>query len=104
MPRPFGDKYLLWLFSQEVDSLETTLAKAVVKANLPMKYIAAALDANHMTVYRWFRGAKIRSEKRREVVQAFLRILKKDTDEGLLPVPNTKAAKQYIETVIGRSI
>jgi hypothetical protein len=104
MPRPYGDKYLLWLFDQQELSFELRFAKACVNANLPMKYVAAALDANHMTVYRWFRGSKIRSEERRKVVEAFVRLLAKDTADGLLPVRSVKAAKHYIETMIGRSI
>lgn len=104
MPRPYGDKYLLWLFDQQEVGLELRLARACVKANLPMKYVAAALDANHMTVYKWFRGAKIRSEDRRKVVEAFIRLIGKDTDEGMLPAPSVKHAKNYIETMIGRSI
>lgn len=104
MPRPYGDKYLLWLFDQQELSLELRLAKACVNANLPMKYVAAALDANHMTLYRWFRGAKIRSSERRKVVEAFIRLVAKDTEDGLLPVHSVKAAKHYIEAMVGRSI
>lgn len=106
MPRTFGDKYLLWLFDNKEGevSLEVRLARESIKANIPMKYVAAALNVNHMTVYRWYRGSRIRSKERREVVEAFIRLLQKDTEEGILPVDSTKKAKHYIETMIGRGI
>lgn len=106
MPRTFGDKYLLWLFDNKEGevSLEVRLARESIKANIPMKYVAAALNVNHMTVYRWYRGSRIRSKERREVVEAFIRLLQKDTEEGILPVDSIKKAKHYIETMIGRGI
>jgi hypothetical protein len=74
-----------------------------VKANLPAKYVAVALDVTRMTVFSWFRGKPIR-HKNLLRVETFTDLVESDTAKGLLPAKTTAAAKAYIEEMIGRAI
>ena len=79
------------------------LAQACIKANLPAKYVAVALNVSRMTVHSWFRGAPIR-EKNKRRVEVFTDLVESDTAKGLLPAKNMMEAKAYIEEMIGRPI
>jgi hypothetical protein len=74
-----------------------------VKANLPAKYVAVALDVTRMTVFSWFRGKPIR-HKNLLKVETFTDLVESDTAKGMLPARTTAAAKTYIEEMIGRAI
>jgi len=79
------------------------LAKACVRANLPAKYVAVALEVTRMSVHSWFRGNPIRDKKRR-LITAFTSLVEKDLDDGILPAKSTAQAKAYIEDMIGQKI
>jgi len=103
MARFYGDKFLRELSANKSTHLGVQLGRACVAACIPATYVAIALDASRMTVYSWFRGGGMREDKRK-MVEAFLTILSTDTAEGVLPASSVKAAKKYIEGVIGRLI
>lgn len=103
MPRSYSQKFLLTLFERDSDDLGTRLAKLCVKNNLPMKYVAVALNVTKLTVFNWFRGAKIRPEKH-ATIEAFITLVEKDAIAGQLPAQSVKLAKHYIETMIGREL
>lgn len=103
MPRTYSDKLLLKLYSEDTKWKGAELAKACIKANIPAAYAASALGVSKVTVHSWFRGSSIR-QGNLKTVEAFLSLMQKDTEAGLLPVENLKAAKQYIENMTGTVI
>lgn len=103
MARPYGDKFLRELNRSTKDTLGTELAKICVKANIPATYAAVALESSRMSVYSWFRGRGIR-ESKRKLVEAFISILNKDFEEGVLPVKSVEDARKYIEGMLGVTI
>ena len=100
MTRPYSDKFLREIRVVENKSLGQQLGEACIAANLPAAYVAHALNSSRMTIYSWFRGKGIR-EKNRNVVMAFIRLVNKDTEQGLLPVKTLSEAKKYIEEMVG---
>lgn len=104
MPRTYSQELI-----DEVNSRDPSynsgiaLAQACIKANLPAKYVAVALNVSRMTVHSWFRGAPIR-EKNKRRVEVFTDLVESDTAKGFLPAPTTKEAKAYIEEMIGKAI
>jgi hypothetical protein len=54
-------------------------------------------------MHNWFRGRILRG-KNEDIALAFIRLVKKDTEAGVLPVKSIKEAKAYIEDMIGRPI
>jgi hypothetical protein len=103
MPRSYGDKFLLELDKQTADSLGVELARLCVKANLPAAYVAVALETTPTTVYSWFRGQGIR-EKKRRIVEAFIKILQEDMSMARLPARSMFDAKAYMEEMLGVKI
>lgn len=104
MSRPYSTKFL-----NELDSADDTyrigykMAKLCVAANLPAKYVAKAVEVSRATVHNWFRGAVLRG-KNEDIALAFIRLLEKDLEAGVLPAKSVKEAKAYIEDMIGRTI
>ena len=105
MPRTYSEAYLRKLNDDpnEACSLGIDLAKVCTKANLPMTYVAKALGVSKLTIFHWFRGRDVRPS-RRPHVNAFIALVERDTVEGKLPAVNMKAAKAYIEDMIGHAI
>ena len=103
MPRSYSEKFLLELNKQTVDSLGVELARLCVKTNLPATYVAVALETTPTTVYSWFRGLGVR-EKKRRIVEAFMKIVQEDMSMGRLPARNMPDAKAYIEEMLGVKI
>ena len=79
------------------------MALACVKANIPAKYVAEALEVSRMTVFSWFRGKPLR-HKNLLKVEVLTDLIESDTAKGVLPAKTTAAAKAYIEEMIGRKI
>ena len=104
MSRPYSTKFL-----SELDSADDTyrigyrMAKLCVAANLPAKYVAEAVEVSRATVHNWFRGAVLRG-KNEDIALAFIRLIEKDLEAGVLPVKSVKDAKAYIEDMIGKPI
>ena len=104
MSRPYSTKFL-----SELDSADDTyrigyrMAKLCVAANLPAKYVAHAVEVSRATVHNWFRGAVLRG-KNEDMALAFIRLVEKDLEAGVLPAKSVKDAKAYIEDMIGKPI
>jgi hypothetical protein len=103
MSRTYSEEFLIELHKANPNRAGTALALACVKANLPAKYVAVALEVTRMTVFSWFRGKPIR-HKNLLRVETFTDLVESDTAKGILPARNTAAAKAYIEEMIGRTI
>lgn len=104
MSRPYSAKFL-----SDLDSADDTyrigykMAKLCVAANIPAKYVADAMEVSRATVHNWFRGAVLRG-KNQDMALAFIRLIEKDLEAGVLPAKSVKEAKAYIENMIGKSI
>jgi len=103
MPRTYSEAFLIELHKANPNKVGTALALACVKANLPAKYVAVALEVTRMTVFSWFRGKPIR-HKNTLKIETFTDLIESDIDKGILPAKNTAAAKAYIEEMLGRKI
>lgn len=103
MSRTYSDKFLRELSATQQKTLGHRLGELCVEARLPAAYVAAALGSSRMSVYSWFRGKGIR-ENKRQVVEAFIRLVHKDMEAGILPVKSSSHAKAYIEEMIGSTI
>ncbi len=103
MSRPYSEPFLLELYRANPNKAGIALALACVKANLPAKYVAEALEVTRMTVFSWFRGKPIRHSNMLKV-ETLTDLIESDTAKGVLPARNTAAAKAYIEEMIGRKI
>ena len=103
MPRTYGDKLLLQLQQADGSLLGVQLGRLCVEANLPVAYIAEALEVSRNTVHMWFRGQMMHEDKRK-VVEAFMWLVEQDMKNGVLPAANLKKAKTYVEEMIGRKV
>lgn len=103
MPRRYSEPFLLELHKANPNRAGIALALACVKANIPAKYIAEALDVTRMTVFSWFRGKPIRHNNMLKV-EVLTDLIESDTAKGILPAKNLAAAKAYIEEMIGKKI
>lgn len=103
MSRTYSEAFLIELHKANPNRAGIALAHACVKANLPSKYVAEALEVTRMTVFSWFRGKPIRYKNMLKV-ETFTELIESDTAKGILPAKNTAAAKAYIEEMIGRPI
>ena len=103
MPRTYSEPFLIELYKSNPNRAGTALALACVKANLPAKYVAVALEVTRMTVFSWFRGKPIR-HKNLLKVETLTDLIESDTAKGILPAKNIAEAKAYIEEMIGKAI
>jgi len=103
MARSYSAKFLTELQSNDSDGLGVQLAKLCTTAGIPAAYVAAAVKTSRVTVYGWFRGQGVR-EKNRPRVEALIALLRKDFDEGILPIDSPLEAKRYIEQLAGVQI
>ena len=104
MPRTYSKDFISKLGKlKPFDETGISLAKACVRANIPAKYAAIAMDVTRVTIHSWFRGNPIRDKKRR-MVSVFTELIEEDLDKGVLPARTTAHAKKYIEELIGEEI
>ena len=103
MPRSYSEVFLIELHKANPNRAGTALALACVKANIPAKYVAAALEVTRMTLFSWFRGKPIR-DKNLLKVETLTDLIESDTAKGLLPAKNMREAKAYIQEMIGIEI
>ena len=101
MSRPYSEAFLIELYKANPNKAGIALAIACVKAKLPAKYVAWALDVTRMTMYSWFRGQSIR-HKNLLKVETFTDLIESDTAKGVLPAKNTAAAIKYLETMVSK--
>ena len=98
--RSYGDKFLLELRDADPNRLGVQLGRICVDANLPAVHVSRVLEVSTTTVYAWFRGQYIREEKRR-TVEAFIDLVKKDMEQGVLPAKTNIDAKMYLADMVG---
>jgi predicted XRE-type DNA-binding protein len=103
MPRTYGGKLLIQLQQGDSTLLGVRLGRLCVEANLPVAYVAEALEVSRNTVNAWFRG-QVMHEQKRKIVEAFMYLVEQDMKNGALPVLSLKQAKTYVEGMIGRKI
>ena len=102
MPKSYSPEYIEMLDAVVMpDNLGIVLAKACVKANIPLKLVAKALGVSRMSVHTWFRGGEIR-QGRKQLIVAFLKVVEEDTARGVLPLADFKSAKEYIHDLISK--
>jgi len=99
----YSDKLLRAVSAGDEQLLGVRLGKLCVKANLPASYVAIALECSRMSIHTWFRGGGMRESKRR-YVEALMRLIEKDMEEGLLPARSVSDAKKYFEAILGIKI
>jgi DNA-binding transcriptional regulator YiaG len=103
MARPYSQEFIDEVFSKNTHRIGVQLAQECVKANLPAKYVAQALNVSRITIHNWFRGAILRG-KNEELALALISLIRKDTETGDLPVKSLKDAKTYLENMIGKPL
>ena len=103
MPRTYSDKLLIQLQQADRSLLGIRLARLCVEANLPVAYVAPALEVSRNTVHSWFRG-RVMHEHKRKIVEAFMYLVEQDMRNGILPASNLKKAKTYVEGMLGQKI
>ena len=103
MARPYSKEFIDEVFSKNTHRIGVQLAQECVKANLPAKYVAQALNVSRITLHNWFRGAILRG-KNEELALALISLIRKDTETGDLPVKSLKDAKTYLENMIGKPL
>ena len=103
MPRTYSDKFLIQLQQADSSLLGVRLGRLCVEANLPVAYVAPAVEVSRNTLHLWFRG-QVMHEHKRKIVEAFMYLVEQDMKNGVLPASNTKRAKAYVEEMIGRKI
>lgn len=101
MSRSYSQDFRLALYKLDSTKPGVALGIACVEANLPAKYVAPVLGVSRMSIHGWFRGTAIR-KKHLETVQALIRIIQKDTEEGVLPARTVADAKAWLRSVIGQ--
>lgn len=99
MSRSYSQEFRIELYKRDPSNLGVALGMACVEANLPAKYVAPVLNVSRMTIHSWFRGNSIRTDKR-EMVLALIRIIKKDTEKGVLPAKSVADAKAWLRSVV----
>jgi hypothetical protein len=103
MPRTYSDKFLIQLQQADGSLLGVRLGRLCVEANLPVAYVAPAVEVSRNTLHLWFRG-QVMHEQKRKIVEAFMYLVEQDMKNGILPASNTKRARAYVEEMIGRKI
>lgn len=101
MSRTYSEAFLIELHKANPNRSGTALALACVKANLPSKFVAEALEVSRMTVFTWFRGGHIR-HKNLLKIETLTDLIESDTAKGVLPAKTVKEAKAYLEDMVGR--
>ena len=100
MPKSYSPEYVSALNAVDMrDNLGIVLARACVKANIPLKLVAKVFGVSRMTVHTWFRGGPIRPG-RVQLAYALLKIIEEDTAKGILPLADFKSARAYINNLL----
>ena len=96
MPKSYSPEYVRAIHSVGLhDNLGVQLARACIKANLPIIAVSKLLGVSRMTVHTWFRGGDMR-DKSAEMVKTLLKVIEADTARGVLPLAGFKEARAYV--------
>jgi hypothetical protein len=101
--RSYGQKFLLELRDADPTRLGVQLGRLCVDANLPALYVAKVLQVSKTTIYAWFRGQYIREQKR-ATVEAFITLVQKDMEAGVLPANTVLDANMYLSSMVGEPV
>ena len=101
MPRVYGEKLLRALEESQSDSLGVRLGRVCVKANLPAVYLAKTFEVSTTTIHNWFRGSQGVNGHHAKAIEVFIDLVNHDMEAGRLPAASLKAAKFYIQDMIG---
>lgn len=96
MTAKYSADFIVAVRSLHVRSLGQHLAVLCIEGNLPSAYVAQVLGVSRVTMHSWFRGQTIR-EHRVPRVEAFMRLVKDDLKNGVLPAKDLKQAKAYLQ-------
>jgi len=103
MPKSYSPEYVDALNKVEMyDNVGIVMARACVKANLPLKLVAKIFGVSRMTVHTWFRGGPIRPG-RMQLAKSLLKILEEDTAKGVLPLADFSAARAYVNELLKKA-
>jgi hypothetical protein len=101
VPRKYSSELTEFLRYKTVkDGIGIVLAKKCVAANLPSTMVANLLGVSRQTLYTWFRGSGIQSE-RLPLVEALIKIIEFDMKAGVLPLKDYKSSKEYYKSLTG---
>ena len=101
MPRKHSSELTEFLRYKTVrDGIGIVLAKKCIAANLPSTIVSNLLGVSRQSLYMWFRGAGIQSE-RIPLVEALIKIIEADTAAGVLPLKDYKSSKEYYKNLTG---
>jgi predicted DNA-binding protein YlxM (UPF0122 family) len=102
MPKKYSQSFLLSLNKADNERLGVQLAKACVRADLPITEVARVFGVSRMAVHNWFRGGAIRDKNVTRIKQ-FLKALNEAWVEEFerktagLPLPNQSQARTFLE-------
>mgnify|MGYP003672454958 CR=1 FL=1 len=99
MPRPLSERFILGLDKANESKDGVKLARACIKANLAIKYVAEGLGVSRMTLHTWFRGGDIR-QRNIIKVKKFINIIEQGLADGVLPADNLASAKVFVESEV----
>ncbi len=99
MPRPLSERFILGLDKADESKDGVKLARACIKANLAIKYVAEGLGVSRMTLHTWFRGGDIR-QRNIIKVKKFINIIEQGLADGVLPADNLASAKVFVESEV----
>ncbi len=99
MPRPLSERFILGLDKADESKDGVKLARACIKANLAIKYVAEGLGVSRMTLHTWFRGGDIRQRNILKV-KKFINIIEEGLADGALPADNLASAKVFVESEV----
>ena len=101
MPKGYSSELSEFLRYKTVkDGIGVVLAKKCIAANIPSTMVAKLMGVSRQTIYAWFRGGEIQSE-RVPLVETLIKIIDKDTAKKILPLKDYKSSKDYYNSLIG---
>jgi hypothetical protein len=103
MPTKYSHALIEAVQSTHVRGLGQELALLCIHADLPAAYVAQVLGVSRMTLHTWFRGGEIR-ERKHVVIEAFMKLVKEDIANGVLPAKTFSEARSYLQTMCDEPI
>jgi hypothetical protein len=98
MARPYSEQFLLDLYKADPTRIGVQLAKVCVKANLPTSHVAKVFNVSRMSIHSWFRGQYVR-DKNYQKIQKFIDHVNDALEKGILPAPDLRIARNYLEAI-----
>tara|TARA_R110000822_G_C14971247_1_gene457349 strand:+ start:186 stop:506 length:321 start_codon:yes stop_codon:yes gene_type:complete len=99
MSRSYSDKFLLGLNNADEEKIGVKLAKICVAADFRIVWVADTFGVSKMCIHNWFKGRPVR-DKNNTKIKNFIAFIEKGLKNGELPINNSEATKQYLESEI----